>query len=344
MPPNKTAHFLTLDAARGIAALTVFLFHLTTFVFPDVSWPSFFTLSASYLAVDLFFLMSGIVLTRAYAEQIASGKMPFWSFIGIRIVRLYPLYLAGLLLGVGYVLLKIVINHEVDMSFPDAVRSLLLNMLFLPDIWNAKGIFPFNPAAWSLSLEWFINILFGIFLVRQNNKILTVVSLVGATCLLFFGMKHHGLDLGWSAQTFPGGGARILFSFTLGIVMYRLLQAGAPVKTGRTTAVLLLPALVLALVPPLFLRSVWHDFALVYVFFPLFCALAIISPPVKALTGISVLLGQISYALYILHTPLILWFAGIWKLFMHTEPQNMAAVSFPLIVCMVVFSSYMATI
>lgn len=89
MENNKYDHYLVLDAARGVAALAVFIYHLKTFVFPDVRGPEFLTLSSSYLAVDLFFLMSGIVLAKAYGEKLVSGYMSFGKFMSVRFFRLY---------------------------------------------------------------------------------------------------------------------------------------------------------------------------------------------------------------------------------------------------------------
>lgn len=343
---TKPAHYLVLDAARGIAALVVFVYHLKTFVFPNIQAPSFFTLSASYLAVDLFFLMSGIVLAKAYGEKILSHQISFSQFIKIRFIRLYPLYVMGIVLGVGYVLIKLLIHHEFETTPGDFSRSLLLNLLFIPDLWNEQGIFVFDPAAWSLALEWLINIIFVLVLIKLRHNLLALVIVASAGILLFLGLEHGHLDLGWSKDNLGGGIARITFSFSLGILLYNLLEKvqNAIKPLHWAVSVILLLCLTGALVPPAFLHSVFYDFFLVYLFFPVFCLLACVTAYPQALARLFTIVGQTSYALYILHTPLILWFAGMWKLFVHEEPQANASITFPLIVALVTLTSYGATL
>src|SRR5205085_12699808 len=83
--------FHTLDGLRGIAALAIVLRHCDGFFGADV-------LPGSYLAVDLFFVLSGFVIAFAYEDRLASG-LSAWRFAWVRVVRLYPLYVLGIALG-----------------------------------------------------------------------------------------------------------------------------------------------------------------------------------------------------------------------------------------------------
>ena len=56
-----------------------------------------------YLAVDFFFVLSGYVLAHAYGRALASGLAPM-TFMRMRLVRLYPLYLLGLLIALAALL------------------------------------------------------------------------------------------------------------------------------------------------------------------------------------------------------------------------------------------------
>jgi len=79
--------FVTLDAMRGIAAFLVVLRHTGTTAggwFPEYS----------YLAVDLFFILSGFVLAYAYDADFERG-MGFSRFMKKRTLRLAPLYILG---------------------------------------------------------------------------------------------------------------------------------------------------------------------------------------------------------------------------------------------------------
>ena len=100
-------HYLPLDAARGIAALAVMLYHFRKLVYPEVVMSNVpHLLQRSYLAVDLFFLMSGLVIARAYEPRLKTGAMSFSGFCVTRWIRLFPLYILGTLLGFAYALTK----------------------------------------------------------------------------------------------------------------------------------------------------------------------------------------------------------------------------------------------
>src|SRR5262245_45457012 len=88
----EDAHrFLVLDGLRGLAAFAVILDHVSS-----VTLRHWFP--GRYLAVDFFFVLSGFVLAHAYGERLQSQLSP-WRFMCIRMIRLYPLYLLGLMLG-----------------------------------------------------------------------------------------------------------------------------------------------------------------------------------------------------------------------------------------------------
>jgi peptidoglycan/LPS O-acetylase OafA/YrhL len=85
------SRFGTLDGLRGVAVMVVVLYH-AGIIFG--AWISRF----GYLAVDLFFALSGFVLSHAYDNRFVGG-MRVAEFLYLRVVRLYPLYFLGLVLG-----------------------------------------------------------------------------------------------------------------------------------------------------------------------------------------------------------------------------------------------------
>ena len=98
-PPRKRrdgeAQLQSLTPLRGIAALWVVLYHYAVIYFPSLH-PQTYTqlLGKGYLAVDLFFILSGFVLAHVYREaftQEVSGN--YLKFLFARIARLYPLHL-----------------------------------------------------------------------------------------------------------------------------------------------------------------------------------------------------------------------------------------------------------
>ncbi len=95
---NAPAHsrVVTLDGIRGVAAIAVFTLHYGVFF-----WPV--TRQQSFLAVDLFFILSGYVLSKAYSRRLQSGML-LASFVYLRVVRVYPLYLLGVAISVAVLL------------------------------------------------------------------------------------------------------------------------------------------------------------------------------------------------------------------------------------------------
>jgi peptidoglycan/LPS O-acetylase OafA/YrhL len=89
-----------LNGVRGIAALAVLLHHARTLI-GDVS-------VSGYMAVDLFFLLSGFVVAHAYEERLKGG-LTAWKFIKLRLLRFYPLYLVGILLGGAWMVAEMVL-------------------------------------------------------------------------------------------------------------------------------------------------------------------------------------------------------------------------------------------
>jgi peptidoglycan/LPS O-acetylase OafA/YrhL len=87
-----TERFAGLDLLRGIAALAVLALHLP--------WPAAFgaPLPRAYLAVDLFFLLSGFVISHAYSQQLGTIAR-FRQYCVARLIRLYPLYCAAILIS-----------------------------------------------------------------------------------------------------------------------------------------------------------------------------------------------------------------------------------------------------
>src|SRR6478672_5092554 len=88
---SSPSRYETLDGLRGVGALWVMFLHFA----PSFGVPS---PSHGYLAVDLFFCLSGFVLTKSYAERLKHG-MGFAEWMSVRLIRLYPLYFISIIAG-----------------------------------------------------------------------------------------------------------------------------------------------------------------------------------------------------------------------------------------------------
>jgi hypothetical protein len=97
--PDQTAtgkeHFEVLDGLRGTAAMLVVLFHIQGIT---VMWDaSKVILHHAVLAVDFFFLLSGFVIGYAYDDR--WDRMSVRHFLTLRLIRLHPLVILGVVLG-----------------------------------------------------------------------------------------------------------------------------------------------------------------------------------------------------------------------------------------------------
>jgi len=85
----------SLDGLRGIAAIAVMAFHFNIFFLPQARLPF---VGRGYLAVDLFFLLSGFVMAHVYGLTLAYNWRAHWQeFALARFARIYPLFALTLL-------------------------------------------------------------------------------------------------------------------------------------------------------------------------------------------------------------------------------------------------------
>ncbi|MGE0829924.1 MAG: acyltransferase family protein, partial [Hyphomonadaceae bacterium] len=145
--------FLALDGLRGIAAVAVLLRH-----FGSAAGPV--RLPESYLAVDLFFLLSGFVLAHAYEQRLRAG-MSFWDFLKARFIRLYPLYFLGTAIGAAGAFWLASRNWG-HAEFGEMLGSLSFNLAFLPSAFHEHNPFPYNGPAWSLFYEMLASVIFAL--------------------------------------------------------------------------------------------------------------------------------------------------------------------------------------
>ena len=231
---NSQRRYYTLDGLRGFAALMVAIYHL--------GQRSVGIVSHGYLAVDFFFMLSGFVIALNYQARMAQG-MAFSRFTQARLVRVYPMFFLGLVIGVPAKILRANMNGTAPLGVTD-VPNFIANLVILPSPFSYL-LFPFNGALWSLFIELFISLLFGALLYRASDRTLIVLILSAAAALIFvFVRPDDYIDMGWSWSNLVGGATRACFAFPLGMLMYRHLNR----FRYRETYYALVPFLILALV------------------------------------------------------------------------------------------------
>jgi peptidoglycan/LPS O-acetylase OafA/YrhL len=262
--------FSTLDGLRGMAAVFVLLFHCGQ------------AAGSGYLGVDLFFLLSGFVLSHTYNDRLLEG-MSVTRFTALRMVRIYPMFAVGALLGI-------------------VLQGGGPSMLLFP----SPGFYPANPPLWSLVFEFGVNVVWAAALPWVGARArLTVLAATGA--LVAWGAVTHGLGALSGPELLAFTTARVAFSYTLGCqfdAMFR--RRGGERRTTRL-AWLLLPALALVMLPAPANTLLW-DLVAVFVAIPAIVWLGIVWRPRES--AAMDLLGKLSFPLYCIHAPIVLLFLG----------------------------------
>lgn len=284
------ARFLTLDAMRGVAALVVTTSHLGPLIGGDA-------LPQYYLAVDLFFILSGFVLDHAYAQRLAHG-WPIGTFVLMRYIRLYPLYILGTLVGIAASGLALAFGQGV-LSPAQWVIASITSVFMLPSpTWAGdSSLSPMNGPAWSLMFEIFINIIYALTFRWLTPR--TIAVIIGLSALGLCGVEFTTgtIAAGWKYPDFWMGFPRVFFGFFVGVALHRL---DLP-RLGASHGAYVLPLLLLALF------SGWGggtaELLKLFLAFPLVVALgSIVEPPRVRLAH---WLGLLSYPLYATSTPVM---------------------------------------
>lgn len=158
---SNRPHIESLTGIRGLAAAWVFGFHLLKdfHVLFGEGWLGSaytFVFQRGALGVELFFVLSGFVLTINYASSMANGFSigEYASFLKKRIARIYPNHL--LMIGV---LALTVGGYTAGNDSAYSLRGLFQN-LFLVHGWSPSEHLSWNAPSWSVSSEWLAYLFF----------------------------------------------------------------------------------------------------------------------------------------------------------------------------------------
>ena len=309
---NKSSpHYASLDLLRGVAALCVLLYH-TDFLFDARG----IILPKAYLCVDFFFALSGFVIAANYSLE-ARPTIFFKQFLVARVARLWPLLAASVAIGFFVMGAKLYQDfHYVD-TLP-IIGSAVFNGLMLPSFFQPYSIdrlYIFNGAAWSIFFELMINIVYFIFFRKLLSKYLLIVLLLSWCALFWSAFSNQGLDVGWSSQNFIYGFARVFYSFILGLVIF----------SGRVFDRFRISAFWLVLMAILFVFTLQFDLGWIYdltiitLVFPVILIVSVNSDVVGNTKAIAHFVGDISYSVYLLKTPVIVLFSGLSVVFWGTK-------------------------
>ncbi len=293
-------HFQILDGLRGIAAIAVVIFHFMEIAITDYS-QNF--IGHGYLAVDFFFCLSGFVIAYAYDNRVE--RLGFRQFFKLRLIRLHPLVVIGSILGLLTFLFDPFSNLFGVYGLGKTILLFLASAFLIPyPIVKERyfNLFNLNAPAWSLFWEYIANILYVFVLHRLKNKMLMVLTVLAAIVICYVASKSGNVAGGWGGPNFADGGARVFFSFLMGMLIYRCNW----IIKNKLSFVSIGLMLVFSFLFPYSDRYNWVvEPVIVLLYFPLLVSLGAGATLADRFKKVCKFSGDISYPLYMTHYPFV---------------------------------------
>ena len=304
---ERPANFPRLDSLTGLrffAAFLVLMHHFTNFAqLPLIwRWAGFGTTGVSF-----FFVLSGFVLTWSFVPSDTAPRF-YWR----RFARVWPLHFVTTLLAIPVFYMW----RDVQMEWTGVILSVFLLHAWVP---TASTYFAGNPASWSLSCELFFYAIHP-FIVRRTLAA-ALAALIAATAVVLVALYVVAdLAIDWPARI---AGWLLYISplfrvgeFLVGMALASAIRRGVRIPIGIIPAVTMLGAwfvLYYDVAPHLSatLQIVIADlsYPAMAVLYGLLIAAAaqrdLSRRPSLLRSKPMVLLGQWSYALYLVHATII---------------------------------------
>ncbi len=323
MEENQTdikKYFPALTGVRFVLALWVIIHHLTndgqllSELAHRLPEPIFVLIRSGYLAVPMFFILSGFVLAHSY-PIIKWKRGHLLNYYWGRFIRIYPVYILSLIVIMPFIIMDTTLNKV----------GYLFNYLALLQGWTSN-IIGWNTPAWSLSCEIFFYALFPLlitFILKRNIRALIIITIIiFAAMRLFFILELYN-------------SLKPIFYFSyfiMGIILCRIFES-IPKNNKSIGTWIYIPSFILLLMFimwPQILNNrldMGTTTLLLYSLFLLGLALGGGWLARFLSLSVNIYLGKASYAMYILHIPLLWWYLR----FAHT-PNAVIYISLVIII------------
>jgi peptidoglycan/LPS O-acetylase OafA/YrhL len=317
--------FQSLDGLRGVCALTVVLYHCELLFAPGVIF------CHGYLAVDLFFILSGFVIAANYDHRFLAG-LSAKQFLSARLRRLAPVYWTALALTL---LAALVVEHyRPAPDFAGALRLGVMAAFLLPHVGQGAFAYPTNSVAWSLAWEIIVNGLYALGLYRlRARSLIAITSLLWLLALMESLVNPRGWSFGMTGMDIWMGGLRALPGFLAGVLLFRAHQSGLLARLPALSSLVLVLIWPLVAVIPQSGPTPWLDAGLT-----LFASLPLVALMARNATLVPAWfapLGGISYALYASHLALINLARGTPLFGFDRQPNPLMAICIVLLALVV---------
>lgn len=291
-----------LAGLRGICAWWVVFYHSLGLMNDSVPGPVKTLIEHGYLAVDLFFLLSGFVIFLSYHAALSTNfphsvRKFYWN----RFSRIYPLHVV--MLG-GYLLLFVAFTYLSSSRTPPSsyTWTSFIQSVFLIHMWFG-GDLTWNVPSWSISSEWFVYLFFPLMAyslrklrggIAMHLFCIALAAVILHVIYALSGLPSIGSDIPHMALV------RTMFEFLMGVFVGSLYVNHRDFLARHATTAL--GAFVLLCV--LYAATTTPDYALIPITFAFLIAyLSVTTSWITAVlcTPALVYLGEISYSTYMVH-------------------------------------------
>ena len=180
-----------LESIRGLAALLVVFYHIPKWhPMMDIG-----VINNGYLMVELFFVLSGFVIFSAYGGRINS-RADLFRFQFLRFGRLYPVHLLFLLVFVLIELAKYlaatklgIVSTNTEPFRENNLLAFAQQLLLVQAIGPTGNELTFNGPAWSISVEFYTYLIFGLVILSFNSTRIYLFSAIAVVSVVLLATK-----------------------------------------------------------------------------------------------------------------------------------------------------------
>ena len=297
--PNRTkTRRVDIDLLRAVAVLAVLFFHF------DI--PGF---QGGFLGVDIFFVISGYLITLHIKEQLAASSFSFPGFYLRRIRRLFPALFATLMISSFAALFlfpKALLEEFTASQIASAAYVSNVYFWMISDYFDTESIVKPLLHTWSLSVEEQFYLVWPLFIVFFFKKRLSVVITLAMLASLFAAEIAIDHTPSTVFYLFPFR----IFEFSIGAIASGISLSRLPHKTGSLLVLASVSTIILT-----FLIATEHSRHPGFATLPLCAATAcliMLEHPLanrtNTITNIFLRIGLVSYSLYLVHWPLVVFY------------------------------------
>lgn len=322
---------LNLESLRGIAAILVVFFHFNI----NSHFNNNLT-NNSWLMVDLFFVLSGFVISLNYIDKLKTLR-ELYAFQEKRFLRLYPLHLLMLVIFLVIEFAKYIAEIKFDLvaynrAFSSNNLYSFIANLFLIQNWVLPTT-TYNSPSWSISAEFFTYAIFAV-IVYCTQKLRGVMFVILVLSII---LSYYILSINGMGTDNVAGPVRCIYSFFIGVLTQQIFAKISYNSRVRTS----IPGVMLIALSIILVTFSGENSSGVTLLIPLVFSATIfclVSTNQKCFINkilvnkVLVYFGKISYSIYMIHFAVLWIIIQIMRFAFHFKTVSLSDGSMHLIV------------